>query len=170
MTKANEIAKYGEPYCPNYRCSDCGQTRPCKRRIDWNVVKRTHPFFTRFTDSFPCSDFFPSAIHVFDLKNYWTNFESWYTDYLLEWQNGKSREVFERQPIGFYLNDDESTWYHARLGDWINGTLFDGDVLKAYQKQYYKRVRKPWGYELVTEPISGVKITRVGESADKSEK
>lgn len=64
MTKANEIAKYGEPYCPNYRCSDCGQTRPCKRRIDWNVVKRTHPFFTRFTDSFPCSDFFPSAIHV----------------------------------------------------------------------------------------------------------
>lgn len=160
----------GEPYCPNYRCSDCGQTRPCKRRIDWNVVKRTHPFFTRHTDTFPCSDFFPSAIHVFDLKHYWTDFESWYSDYLLEWQNRKSREDFEKQPIGFYLNDDESVWYHARLGDWIYGALFYGDTLKAYEKQYYRRVNTPWRYELATEPVSGVKITKSCIDNRESEK
>lgn len=160
----------GEPYCPNYRCSDCGQTRPCKRRIDWNVVKRTHPFFTRHTDTFPCSDFFPSAIHVFDLKHYWTDFESWYSDYLLEWQNGKSREDFEKQPIGFYLNDDESEWYHARLGDWIYGALFYGDTLKVYEKQYYRRVNTPWRYELVTEPVSGVKITKSCNDNRENEK
>lgn len=160
----------GEPYCPNYRCSDCGQTRPCKRRIDWNVVKRTHPFFTRHTSTFPCSDFFPSAIHVFDLKHYWTDFESWYSDYLLEWQNGKSREDFEKQPIGFYLNDDESEWYHARLGDWIYGALFYGDTLKVYEKQYYRRVNTPWRYELVTEPVPGVKITKSCNDNRENEK
>ena len=158
----------GEPYCPNYHCSECGQTKPCKKRIDWNVVKRTHPFFTRHTDSFPCSDFFPSQIHVFDLKNYWTDFESWYSDYLLEWQNGKSREDFEKQPIGFYLNDDESEWYHARLGDWIYGTLFEGDTLKVYEKQYYRRVNTSLGYKLVTEPVSGVKVSKAGEDGRES--
>lgn len=151
----------GEPYCPNYRCRDCGRHLGCKRHESlWkHQVQRTHPFFTRFTSTFPCCDFFPSELHVFDLKNYWTDFETWYADWLEEWQNGMSKEAFENRKIGFYLNNDESVWYYTRLRDWIYGTLFDGDILRAFEKEYYKRTRDFWGYKLIREPVNGIQTT-----------
>lgn len=150
----------GEPYCPNYMCGDCGKS-VCKRRADLADLKKKYSLFTRVAVSFPCNEFVPSSIHVFDLKNYWVDFESWYTDWLQEWQNGMSREEFENKSISFYINEEESECYHARVGDWIYGTLIDGDTFKVYERMYYREVDTPWGFELASEPINGVKIQMV---------
>lgn len=148
----------GEPYCPNYRCGDCGQPRPCRRRVDGESVQVARPWFLSQANPFPCSDFFPSDIHVFDLAHYWIDYESWYADWLLEWKNGISKEDFEKSSIGLCLNGDNSIRYHVKMKDWIYGTLFDGDTLRAFKKEYYERTRSGFGYRLIHESINGVEI------------
>ena len=48
--------------------------------------------------------------------------------------------------------------YGVRLMDFVNGTMMDGDVLKAVEKTYYKQTREGFGYKLIRETIDGVNI------------
>ena len=49
--------------------------------------------------------------------------------------------------------------------DFVNGTMMEGNHLKAVEKIYYKPDRKsPYGYSLIREPIDGVEIRKEGDS------
>lgn len=52
----------------------------------------------------------------------------------------------------------EEVRYRVRLEDYIYGTMFEGNKLKAYEKIYYKRTKEGFGYKLVHEKIDGVII------------
>ena len=71
-------------------------------------------------------------------------------------KNGRKKEAFENESIGFYIGDDESVWFYSRMGDWIYGRLFSDGKLNAFEKVYYKKTRDSWGYKLVHESVDGV--------------
>lgn len=48
--------------------------------------------------------------------------------------------------------------YRVKLDDYIYGTMFEGNKLKAYEKVYYKRRKEGFGYKLVHEKIDGVEV------------
>ena len=59
--------------------------------------------------------------------------------------------------IYFVLHGDASIRYGVPLMDFVNGTMIEGNRLKAVEKEYYRKSKKsPIGYELIHEPIDGV--------------
>ena len=69
-----------------------------------------------------------------------------------------SKEDFEKTSIDLCINGDTSARYLVKMKDWIYGTLFDGDTLRAFEKEYYRRTKRGVGYRLIHESINGVEI------------
>lgn len=152
--------------CPNFRCKDCKWYRPvikgheedaCNRRIDHKRIEYAVPWFKSSAEEtgFPCKEFEPSSIHVWCLKNYWTDWEHWWQDWIDTWMDGKT----PTRPLWFTLNGDRSVRYTVDRNDYINGTMFENGKLKAIEKAYYKQTRSGFGYKLVKEKLEdGVEI------------
>ena len=94
-------------------------------------------------------------------------------DHYIEWQERQdiedygSEERYNRlKPqdiaIGFELKQEPNVRYYVRLEDYVNGTMWDGNRLKAVKKGYYKRARGGLGYKWVREEIDGVEVNVIG--------
>lgn len=152
--------------CPNYRCKDCKYkgTYPnyCQHRVDHTNIEKAVPWFVSSPEEsgIPCCDFEPSSIHVWDLKNYWIDWEHWWKDYLETWFPYYPKEKPEDKLVWFTLHGDKDIEYGVPMMDYIYGTMYDGDILKAVKKRYYVRHNVNDGsfpYELKYEDINGVK-------------
>ena len=147
---------------PHYSCGDCvywkcekGRNLPCKR-IDHDKIKFRKPFFKSYDGNqhggIICSDFEPKN------KTWWCwrSFLDFWPLYVQEWiPYGKTDILYY-----FVLNGDESVEYGVPLMDFVNGTMIDGNTLKAVEKMYYIRIKDSnwFGYRLIHEPINGVSI------------
>lgn len=137
---------------PNYHCRDCIHFRQCKR-IDHTVVKFAVPWFKTYDGDFHivCSDFTPR----WQAPDYpWTGFEDYWKVYVEQWLPYSNTNI----RVYFTIHGDASIRYGVPLMDYVNGSMFDGNILKAVEKMYYKQVRTGFGYRLIREPIEGVMI------------
>ena len=167
--------------CPDYRCKDCKYFRfvspknphGCTHRFDHAIMEYAHPWFVNVPEErgYPCSDFKPDGSYPAALP-YWHGFEHW-----REWMNKQNREDDPRPQdmidrlnqnvipyIAFeFKGDKEEARYRVALENYIYGTMFDGNKLKAFEKHYYKRTREGFGYKLVKEKIDGVVVDDIGK-------
>ena len=60
--------------------------------------------------------------------------------------------------IGFELKQEPDVKYYVRLEDYVNGTMWDDNRLKAVKKGYYKRTKSGFGYKWIREKIDGVEV------------
>lgn len=140
--------------CPNYMCRDCAYKGSypnfCTKRIDHINIEKAVPWFVCCPEEtgMPCCEFYPSAIHVWDLKNYWIDWEHWWSDYLGTWTKMNP----DKELVWFCLHGDKSVRYGVPLMDYIYGTMYDGTVLKAKKKMYYKS----HSHRLIVEDIDEV--------------
>lgn len=150
--------------CPNYQCRDCkhfgSYPNYCTKRVDHKKVEFAAAWFRCDPENshMPCCEFEPSSINVWDLKNYWSNWENWWMDYLNTWFPYYPKEKPEDNFIYFTLNGNTDIRYGVPLMDYIMGDMYDGNKLKAKKKIYLKRVKNDYGYELIREDIDGVEI------------
>lgn len=86
----------------------------------------------------------------------WNGFEEYWANYIEQWLPYRNTE----KTISFFVNGDTDIKYMVKLMDFVNGTMFEGNKLKAIEKVYYKQDRNPkgFGYKLVREPVDGVYI------------
>lgn len=154
--------------CYAYHCGDCKNfgTYPnyCTRRIDHKKIEFAAPWFRCDPEAggMICCEFEPKGIFVYDLKNYWTNYENWQTDwydtqydYLTEEQREEKKD---NSIVWFTLNGNTNIRYGVRAKDYIYNTMYDGNKLKAVKKIYYKKTKEGFGYKLMREDIDGVEI------------
>ena len=152
----------------NYHCGNCkyfnvkadldGVESICKR-IDHKKVKFAVPWFKSYdchqSSGIVCSDFKPASWCKYACK-IWRGFEHYWKGYVDQWLPYKDIET----TVGFTLNGNTEVRYKVKLMDFVNGTMFDGNKLKAIEKEYYNIDRKDvLGYRLVREKIDGVNIT-----------
>lgn len=149
----------------HYCCGDCvhwklgpeGKHLPCKR-LDHEVIRFAVPWFKSYDaaqhSGCICSDFSPAPWKLHAVK-YWTTFEDYWEKYVDQWLPYKNTNTLHY----FCLNGNTDIRYGVPLMDYVNGTMIEGGMLKAVEKVYVKYTRKsPFGWELVREPIQGVKI------------
>lgn len=152
----------------NYHCGNCkyfnvkadleGVESTCKR-IDHKKVKFYKPWFKSYDcnqhNGIICSDFIPADWCVSAVKE-WRGFEEYWENYVEQWLPYRDTNTF----VSFFVNGDTETAYRVRLMDFVNGTMIEKGILKAFEKMYYKRDRNPngFGYKLVHEPINGIAI------------
>lgn len=159
--------------CPDYRCKDCKHFKfvgknphGCTYRFDHAKMEYAHPWFEIVPEEngLACSDFEPDGSYPAALP-YWHDFEHW-----KEWKSRQDREDDPRPqamidrlrkdctPYISFEPKGEDARYKVKLDDYVYGTMFDGNKLKAYEKVYYKRTQGGCGYKLVHEKIDGVII------------
>lgn len=148
--------------CPDYQCFDCKHFKyvtpkpphGCTHRFDHAVMEYARPYFVSSPekDGPPCSDFEPDGSYPAALP-YWHGFEHW-----LEWkrrQNHEMHPLLKENPHPYvqfvFRGDKKEVRYKVALEDYIYGTMFEGDELKAYERSYYKMTRKGFGYKIVRE-------------------
>lgn len=151
----------------HYHCGDCKYFKvdadwsesTCKR-IDHKTIQFGKPWFKSYDcnqhSGVICSDFIPAEWNTNAIKN-WKGFEEYWGNYVDQWLPYRNTDIL----IPFIINGDTSCRYMVKLMDFMNGTMMDGDKLKAVEKMYYKRDRNPkgFGYKLIREPVNGVLIT-----------
>ena len=155
-----------DDWCEHFYCGDCKHYKHpydggCQKRIDHKRVKFAKPWFKSYDGNQhsgnPCSDFVPSALHVCGLRR-WTTFDDYWLLYVRDWLPYSNTDVLTYFTIG----DDTSIRYGVRLLDFVYGNMFDGAILKAVEKMYYKRRNRTkensFGYELIREKIDGVEV------------
>jgi hypothetical protein len=141
----------------HYHCGDCEFFHSCKR-IDHANVKFAVPWFKSYDKNqfsgIICSDFCPAQWNVYAHKN-WNGFEYYWPRYVEQWLPYSNTNSL----VFFTLHDDTSVRYGVPLMNFVYGDMFDGDLLKAVEKVYYKRSNSsPIGYKLVHEKINGINI------------
>ena len=146
----------------------CGQCRyageKCKR-VDGKRIRLYHPWFAPHSaqQHFICRDYTPADWCVY-IKTHYPGYEKYAENPDVQ------REIRNRKSVGFFVGNDEDTIYHVLADDFVNGTMWDGSVFKAYEKQYYVRTRSGFGYRLVTEQLpNGVKIDVNGKVVEHDE-
>lgn len=153
---------YNEDNCPNLKCRDCKyfsvranaptEVSQCKR-IDNKTVMFYKPWFATYdcgASHIICSDFEPKNPHYADFKE-WTSFSDVWPIYSSVWIPWYSH----KKTTSFFLNGDFSVSYQVLLDDFVYGTMFCGNTLKAVSRQYYRRTNaSPFGYRLITEEIN----------------
>lgn len=143
--------------CAHWKVGDCGKHLPCKR-IDHDTVKFATPWFHSYNGNQHsgciCSDFQPAAWNRSAVMR-WPGFEAYWKSYVEYWLPYKNTDT----TVSFTLHGDTSVWYRVPLMEFVNGTMIEGNRLKAVEKVYYKKDRNsPYGYALVREAIDGVDI------------
>ena len=153
----------------NVRCNECEFYRVdadirenfCKR-IDHKTVKFAVPWFKSYDCDHGCicSDFKPKPFYPALVKE-WEEvggFDNWWPLWVDQWLPYKKTDKLTY----FTINNDTSIRYGVKLLDFVYGTMFDGNKLKAVEKEYVKRVKKSdknsVGYELIHEEIDGVEV------------
>lgn len=152
---------------PNLHCGNCkffkvdaDRNESSCKRIDHKTIQFGRPWFKSYDchqhTGTICSDFLP-ANWCISIKNEWKGFDYFWPNYVQQWLPYGNIEML----IPFFANGDTDNKYMVPLMEFVNGTMLDGNKLKAVQKVYYKRDNDPngYGYKLVKEPIDGVCIT-----------
>lgn len=105
-----------------------------------------------------CKEYEPANYCVYVKNNY-----PGYDEYIKN--PDVQREIRNSRYMGFFIGDDEDITYNVRTDDYINGTMWDGDTFKTFEKVYYVRTpKKGFGYKLVREPLpNGVEIKEVSK-------
>ena len=61
--------------------------------------------------------------------------------------------------IGYVIDNDQSIRYYVNYTDFYSGNLILNGKFNAVEKMYYKKIRKGFGSELITEKLeNGVDI------------
>lgn len=140
----------------HYHCGSCKYFHDCKR-IDHVILKFATPWFKSYDrnqfSGVICADFEPAQWCAYACQT-WRGFEYYWPRYVEQWLPYKNTNTL----VYFTIQDNTSVRYGVRLMDFVNGTMMDGDVLKAVKKTYYKRTREGFGYKLIRETIDGVNI------------
>lgn len=159
---------------PCYHCKNCihfkliapQNPNGCTYRFDHSKMEFAHLWFIHSPEENgpACRDFQPNGLYKAALP-YWHGF-----DHYIEWRRrqyiediGEERYAIRaknKKPslIGFELKQEPNVRYYVRLEDYINGTMWDGNKLKAIEKGYYKQTRSGFGYKWIIEKINGVEI------------
>lgn len=132
----------------NLRCSDCRNGRCCPNLRNTRVQPAKAHFCCR-ADPVPCLKFEP-VFKVYedqtkDMRSWWTEFEE-------QWLP----KPVSKCTIALVVDGDTTVRYRLHLQDWINGTLFEGNKVRVFEKIYYRRTRTGCGLRLVTEQIDGI--------------
>ena len=162
--------------CPYYKCKNCihfkfvtpQNPHGCTHRFDHAKMEYSHPWFVnvpeeggRICRDFEPNDGYPAAIP------YWHGY-----DHYIEWRERQEVEDYgdyggeerynrlktQNNLIGFELKQEPDVRYYVRLEDYVNGTMWNNNRLKAVQKRYYKRTKSGCGYEWIREKIDGVEV------------
>lgn len=141
----------------NYRHGQCIHFHDCKR-IDHKIVRFAVPWFKSYDNGqfsgCICSEFEPAEYCVY-AKAHWAGFDKEWAAWVDQWLPYKNTN----KNIFFTLHGNTDVRYGVKLLDFVFGNMFDGDILKANEKVYYKRDKSnPIGYTLIHEKIDGVKI------------
>lgn len=140
----------------NYTCGCCKYFHNCKR-IDHETVRFAQPWFRSYDHNqfsgIVCSDFEPAEFCVHACK-VWVDFDYYWPRYVEQWLPYKDTNKL----VYFTLHGDTSIRYGVPLMDFVNGTMIEGNTLKAVIKKYYKQTRSGTGYKLIREEINGVTI------------
>ncbi len=127
----------------------------CKRELLPKLRFSASPFSCdRFGSRSICSDFSPTSWCVAIINN-WKGFDNYYQNWLKYW---KPKGV-EHDYMSYILNGEENINYHIKYEDFVFNRLFRLDGrFNAFRRQYYKRKKSGFNYELVTEYIDGIEI------------
>ena len=160
----------------NLRCRNCKfyrvdadlQGRECAcKRIDHKEIKFAVPWFKSYDCDFGtiCSDFLPNENYPAICREWeevggFDGFWPLWVDQWLPYAN-------TNKLVYFTLGNDTSVRYGVKLLDYVYGEMVSKGVLKAVEKEYYKKRRVseefPTGYELVHEAIEGVTVKEGGD-------
>ena len=161
--------------CPNLKCNYC-KFRPtyekphsCKRIKDFNILRFSHaPFVCDifYNPNSICSDFESDGSYKW-LDEHWTTFDDYFK---------VATEVFNEswvypptnRTVGIKIVGQPNVIYEVKYEDFVYGTMFDGNTLKAVQKVTQKRTRTGFGYNLIRENINGVDYMAVYNKCKKS--
>jgi hypothetical protein len=150
------------PHCgqcvPHYHCGQCihfAHGKPCKR-LDPETIRFAVPWFRCYDqhqfEGIVCRDFVPKPTKQ---SESWTNFDEYWKRYVEQWLPYGNENI----NVYFNLHGNTEVRYGVPLADYMNGTMIDGDTLKAVEKRYMKRVKDDcFGWTEVCERINGVEI------------
>jgi hypothetical protein len=161
--------------CPNLKCNCCKfyptykEPHSCKRIKNFSILQFAHsPFIsdTLYNPNGICSDFIPGDNNKW-LKKHWTTFDDYFkvaTEIFNEsWVNPPTNRT-----VGIKIVGQPNVIYEVKYEDFVYGTMFDGNILKAVQKVTQKRTRTGFGYKLIREDINGVDYMAVYNKYKKS--
>jgi hypothetical protein len=164
----------------NYHCGECkyfkvdaDRNESICKRIDHKVIQFGRPFFKSYDCNQHagtiCSSFIPAAWCKNAIKE-WKGFEEYWPNYVEQWLPYKNINAL----IPFFINGNTDISYMVKLMDFVNGTMLEGNKLKAKEKIYYKRDKgnHGCGYKLIKEFIDGVYTTerRCGDDDGKRDR
>lgn len=159
--------------CPHYRCKNCihfkfvtpQNPHGCTHRFDHAKMEYAHPWFVNVPEERGCicRDFEPNGGYPAAIP-YWHGY-----DHYIEWRERQevedcggeeryNRLKTQNNLIGFELKQEPDVRYYVRLEDYVNGTMWDDNRLKAVKKGYYKRTKSGFGYKWIREKIDGVEV------------
>lgn len=154
-----EVDHYFCGNCKHFKVDADRRESTCKR-IDHKKIQFGRPWFKSYDcgqhSGVICSEFVPAAWCIHAVQE-WRGFEEYWVNYVEQWLPYGNTDV----TIPFFVNGDTETKYMVKLMDFVNGTMIEGNKLKAVEKVYYKRDTDPkgFGYKLIREPIDGIDIT-----------
>lgn len=149
---------------PHYCCGDCIHHNwdrcrawylPCKR-IDHDKIKFAKPWFAVYDahqfSGVICRDFEPKRTAT---DGTWTGFDDYWPAYVEQWLPYGDTDKL----MYFTLGDCTDIRYGVPLMEFVNGTMLDGNKLKAVEKMWYQRKQNdPIGYKLTRREIDGVEV------------
>jgi|SRR5699024_6930697 len=159
--------------CPHYSCKDCSHFKfvtpqnpcGCNRRFDHSKMEYAHLWFVHVPEEngYICREFEPDGSYPAGLP-YWHGY-----DHYVEWRKRQAIEEYGGEEkynrfehpehlISFELKQEPDVRYYVRLEDYVDGTMWDGNKLKAVEKGYYKRTRSGFDYKWIHEKIDGVEV------------
>jgi hypothetical protein len=150
--KEKEVENYHCGSCKYFKVDADRSESTCKR-IDHKTIQFSVPWFKSYDcgqfSGIICSDFIPADWCINAVKE-WRGFEEYWYNYIKQWLPYSNTNTY----ISFIINGDKNIRYHVKLMDFVYGTMFDNNKLKAYEKVYYKKNKKSSiGFELIIEPI-----------------
>lgn len=159
--------------CPRYKCKNCVHFKfvtpknpcGCTHRFDHSKMEYAHPYFFSVPEKNGCicRDFEPDGSYPAAIP-YWHGY-----DHYIEWQKRQDIEDYggeerynrlrpKNKLIGFELKQEPNVQYFVYLEDYTNGTMWDGNRLKAIEKRYYKITKTGAGLKWICEKIDGVEV------------
>ena len=126
-----EVENYHCGHCKYFRI-DADRNESFCKRIDHKVVKFATPWFKSYDcnqySGVVCSDFEPAPLYTYAC-NIWKGFDSYWKNYVKQWLPYENADTY----IGFTLNDNTKIRYKVKLLDYVYGTMFEDNKLKAVE-------------------------------------
>lgn len=132
-------------------CMDCKNKRSCPNLKNTRVSRAKSPFMCSALSGIPCICFAP-VFNVYEDQT--KDMAKWIDEFERQWMP----KQIEKSTVPLVIDGVQEVRYHVRLSDWINCSLFSGNLLKSVYKEYYQRTRSCSGYKLIKEEIGYVDL------------